>query len=347
VSGEHAPEGEVSLPPDIADAFTQFCVTRSAGDEGTASLYSKTHGGAAGDGTMATSTDASEGNEALNMLLNANGLGLGLPLCRRLTVHMGGDIGLADVPGFTRWWAVLPVGAAETPRAAAVDTSDVAVDVDGGDAESKAAPTPVDFAGLHVIAVDDEAVLRRLMQRFLSKVGVRATLLSDGLELEAAIDDASKAGDAPVCVLLDVVMLRSDGADVCRALRRQGVQVPIYAMTGNADNASVFKYRQWGFNGVLAKPFTDEDVAAVIEHAARGGTPWLSSMDKSMVLASARALGMMRPRPADRHAGADAEPRRGAADRNDDTAEGAGRPEVATVETAGADAAATSGRSVG
>lgn len=269
---------EISLPESVAHRYSRFAVTRSSDDgAGTESLFSRTEGRnkQTTPDMHGPSTDTgNDVDESLNMLLNANGLGLGLPLCRRVVLYMGGAIGLEDVPGFTRWWAVVPVSPVSEEFAA--DNTEAGV---SEEKRSEGGSThDVETDPLHVIAVDDEVVLRRLLRRYLEKVGVRATVLDDGLPLANAIVEATEAGNPPACVFLDIVMKRSDGADVCRALRRSGVKLPIYAMTGNVDSASVQKYQNWGFNGVLAKPFTHEELATAIKHAARGARGWLSSM---------------------------------------------------------------------
>jgi CheY-like chemotaxis protein len=43
---------------------------------------------------------------------------------------------------------------------------------------------------------------------------------------------------------------------VCAELRKAGVTIPIIAMTGNVDPASIAMYKSVGFNGLLAKPFS-------------------------------------------------------------------------------------------
>jgi CheY-like chemotaxis protein len=45
-------------------------------------------------------------------------------------------------------------------------------------------------------------------------------------------------------------------AQVCAALRESGVTIPIIAMTGNVDPTSVRAFKRSGFDGLLAKPFT-------------------------------------------------------------------------------------------
>jgi CheY-like chemotaxis protein len=45
-------------------------------------------------------------------------------------------------------------------------------------------------------------------------------------------------------------------AQVCAALRASGVIIPIIAMTGNVDPTSMRVFKRSGFDGLLAKPFT-------------------------------------------------------------------------------------------
>jgi CheY-like chemotaxis protein len=45
-------------------------------------------------------------------------------------------------------------------------------------------------------------------------------------------------------------------AQVCTALRSAGVKIPIIAMTGNVDPTSIAVFHSCGFDGLLAKPFT-------------------------------------------------------------------------------------------
>jgi CheY-like chemotaxis protein len=52
---------------------------------------------------------------------------------------------------------------------------------------------------------------------------------------------------------------------VCAELRKSGVTIPIIAMTGNVDPASIGMYRSAGFNGVLAKPFSKVRTSAVTQ----------------------------------------------------------------------------------
>jgi len=263
--------------------------------------------GQAGDGRGDGSPRSSAGiqadahvNAGVNMLLRATGLGLGLPLCNRVMESVGGVMGIHDAPRdrFTRCWMLFPVKCDEdfdverdgvggagtiawtrsgTTAAPISPTATLEADMpftlpgvsnsSSADTESKAAVGPP----MHVVAVDDEPVLRRLIGRFLKVAGATYTIFEDGSQVTR---DALIESKAQV-LLLDIVMLRSDGCDVCRRLRAQGVDLPIYAMTGNTDGVSVERFREVGFTGVLSKPFNATDVHQVLRHAATTSTPRL------------------------------------------------------------------------
>lgn len=256
------PGDEVSLPPKVAAGFSDFTVTRftAASDNvlsPTSAQVERTQGDA--DDVPYTS-----------VMRNASGLGIGLPLCRRLAFHMGGAIGLHDTTGFTRWWTLLPLGRLKPRRSARRNSTEQSLQSFLGLAER---------SSLSVLAADDEKVLRRMLSRYLDDFGVSASIFNDGLPLRDALLEAVERDEAPLCVLMDIVMMRSDGADVCRQLRAAGIEVPIYAMTGNADDISAAKYRAWGFNGILAKPFDQDHVAVVLAHAYAGARTWISIED--------------------------------------------------------------------
>jgi CheY-like chemotaxis protein len=161
------------------------------------------------------------------------------------------------------------------------------------------------FLGLHVLYADDEAVNRRLMGNLLNKLGCTYELLDDGDMVapalqrsgqliplpgpgtphplsptvathpaplsaddpssEAASTDAAIAARRVDVVLLDIVMARSDGADVCAALRAGGINVPMVAVTGNARDTTFLL--DCGFNLVVPKPFTLPTIQSALQHS--------------------------------------------------------------------------------
>jgi Response regulator receiver domain len=78
-----------------------------------------------------------------------------------------------------------------------------------------------------IVVVDDERTNLRIASKFLTAVGVDSVQFLDGAELPPAL------GANVIGIFLDIVMKRSDGVQVCKALRQSGVNVPVLAMTSN------------------------------------------------------------------------------------------------------------------
>jgi len=182
--------------------------------------------------------------------------------------------------------ASAPASAASQPRALPSTASSSRSDVASGRACAEAAergdpsspriePAPeaaaaareaeVDIAGLRVLLVDDVASVRRLGEALLRKLRCECVCLEDGTQIGAALTAAARPFD---CIVLDIVMRHSDGADVCAALRGGAhARCAIVALTGNVLPADVARYFAMGFDTVLAKPFTRASVAAALSEA--------------------------------------------------------------------------------
>jgi len=121
---------------------------------------------------------------------------------------------------------------------------------------------------MHVLLVDDMGVIRRQGEAFLEQLGCTCITLEDGDEVESALRNARRPFDA---IVLDIVMSRSDGAQVCRNLREAfNVRCPIIAMTGQTSSKDLQRYYAMGFDVVLPKPFTRDAIGrALVEGRER------------------------------------------------------------------------------
>ena len=103
-----------------------------------------------------------------------------------------------------------------------------------------------------VLLVDDEPVIRELVQAILDGDGVVVRCVADGAR---AIPEARRF--EPHLVLLDVVLPGLDGLSICRLLRSDTglAKVPIYMLTAKARRADHESARRVGATGYIEKPF--------------------------------------------------------------------------------------------
>ena len=103
---------------------------------------------------------------------------------------------------------------------------------------------------------EDNEINRELMQSLLSFKGIEVVAASDGQQGVAAFANSPEGSiDA---VLMDVRMPIMDGLEATRAIRAMSRddahKVPIFALTGEVDEASVRQAQEAGMNECLPKP---------------------------------------------------------------------------------------------
>ncbi len=120
-----------------------------------------------------------------------------------------------------------------------------------------------------VLLVDDDARLRSLLRDFLQKENWQVEEAADGIEALAAI-----AAKRPSIVILDLMMPKLDGIEVCRRVR-QTLQVPIIMLTARDDEVDKLLGLEIGADDYLVKPFSMRELAARMKAILRrtGGLP--------------------------------------------------------------------------
>ncbi len=120
-----------------------------------------------------------------------------------------------------------------------------------------------------VLVVDDDAPVRRMLERTLVAEGYAVTVAADGGSALAAVERT-----APDVVVLDVAMPGVDGLAVCRRLRTRGLAIPILLLTARDAVADRVAGLDAGADDYLVKPFaTDELLARVRALLRRGVEP--------------------------------------------------------------------------
>jgi len=115
-----------------------------------------------------------------------------------------------------------------------------------------------------ILVVEDEAGIALGLEEDLTLEGYQVEVVADG---ETA---TRRAREAPFdLILLDVMLPRKDGFQVCRDLRRGGVQTPIILLTARAQEAEKVLGLQLGADDYVTKPFSPLELVARIQAVLR------------------------------------------------------------------------------
>jgi len=131
-----------------------------------------------------------------------------------------------------------------------------------------------------ILVVDDEVNICRTVEKILSKAGIRVRSALNGEEALSLL--AAEAFDA---VLTDLKMSRLGGMEVLRRAKELNPRLPVIVMTGYASVSSAVEVMKLGAVDYLPKPFTPDEVRAVVRQALAGTSPAGLSADPPMAAA--------------------------------------------------------------
>lgn len=117
---------------------------------------------------------------------------------------------------------------------------------------------------LKILVVDDESRMRKLVKDFLVKNNLDVIEAGDG---EQALDIFYENKDIAL-VILDVMMPKRDGWEVCREIRRYS-QVPIIMLTARGDEKDELLGFELGVDEYISKPFSPKILVARVEAILR------------------------------------------------------------------------------
>jgi DNA-binding response OmpR family regulator len=115
----------------------------------------------------------------------------------------------------------------------------------------------------HILVVDDERAIRRLLGLYLRDAGFTAVEAADG---DAAIAQVRKGGVD--LVLLDLMLPGKDGFDTCREIRSMSA-VPVIMVTARDDEVNRILGLELGADDYVTKPFSPKEVVARVRAVLR------------------------------------------------------------------------------
>ncbi|WP_026422724.1 response regulator transcription factor [Actinokineospora inagensis] len=116
---------------------------------------------------------------------------------------------------------------------------------------------------MRILVVDDDRAVRESLRRSLQFNGYQVDLASDGQQaLESVLGTGGDAGERPDAMVLDVMMPRLDGLEVCRRLRGVGDDLPILVLTARDLVSDRVAGLDAGADDYLPKPFALEELLA-------------------------------------------------------------------------------------
>lgn len=117
---------------------------------------------------------------------------------------------------------------------------------------------------LKILVVDDESRMRKLVRDFLVKENYEVLEAGDG---EAALDIFYSEKDLAL-ILLDVMMPKMDGWEVCREIRKES-DIPIIMLTARSAEQDELLGFELGVDEYIAKPFSPKILVARVQAILR------------------------------------------------------------------------------
>lgn len=115
-----------------------------------------------------------------------------------------------------------------------------------------------------VLVVDDEQSIVTLLQYNLEQAGFKVTTAMDGEEGKRLAESES-----PDIIVLDIMLPKLDGMEVCKQLRMENIRTPIIMLTAKDDVFNTILALELGADDYMVKPFSPREVIARVKAILR------------------------------------------------------------------------------
>lgn len=119
-----------------------------------------------------------------------------------------------------------------------------------------------------ILVVEDEISIVTLLEYHLKKAGFEAILATDGMQ---AVELAET--EEPDLILLDLMLPKLDGLEVCKHLRQKKLMTPIIMLTAKDDEFDKVLGLELGADDYITKPFSPREMVARVKAVMRRYNP--------------------------------------------------------------------------
>jgi CheY-like chemotaxis protein len=124
-----------------------------------------------------------------------------------------------------------------------------------------------------ILVMDDEESLRKMAGRMLKNLGYESEFAKDGAEAVEMYKNAVESGKPYDAVILDLTVPGGmGGKDAIKKLFEIDPEVKAVVSSGYSDDPVLSNFREYGFKGILPKPFKSPSLGKVLRDVIRGET---------------------------------------------------------------------------
>ncbi len=122
-----------------------------------------------------------------------------------------------------------------------------------------------------VLLIDDERALRRNLSVGLMQRGYEMVPCQDGFSALNTLDMHASRGIPVDCVVTDIVLPDIDGLKLLKVIKSRYPQLPVFVISGYADESTPTIVEKEHGDGFLEKPFGAEELVKLLQKAK---SPW-------------------------------------------------------------------------
>ncbi|WBL16717.1 response regulator transcription factor [Sutcliffiella sp. NC1] len=117
---------------------------------------------------------------------------------------------------------------------------------------------------IKILTIEDDPNIVELIQLYMEKMGFSCTAAYDGEEgLEKFYNES------PDCILLDLMLPKMNGWEVCKMIRIENKHVPIIMLTGKGESYDIVQGLEMGADDYIVKPFDPNVLMARVKSVLR------------------------------------------------------------------------------